>query len=252
MKGEKKTPYRACGLLPTYNNPLTLRRMVDEVRQHLSHIILVDDGSSGLAQELCTALASEGLVTLVRLERNQGKGVAVVAGLVRAQELDFTHAFQVDADGQHDVTAMHQFLKASRQQPECLVLGHPIYRGRQPRSRRWARRLTNFWVGVELGDCSLVTDAMIGFRVYPITSTLASRPKTRRMDFDIEIIVRMVRAGISVLNLPVGVTYPDKESGGVSHFRPVMDNLSFCWMHTRLCMAGLFGWVSRCLTGKSA
>ncbi len=250
MRSEKSAPYRTCGLLPTYNNPLTIRRMVEEVRQHLPDIILVDDGSSSPAQELCAALASEGLVTLVRLERNQGKGAAVVAGLAQAQEMGFTHAFQIDADGQHDVSAMSQFLEASRKNPEGLVLGYPLYRGAQPRSRRWARRLTGFWVGVELGDRSLVTDAMIGFRVYPIVSTLAARPKSCRMDFDIEIIVRMVRAGIAVVNLRVGVTYPDKESGGISHFRPLMDNLSFCGMHTRLCMSGIFGWVVRCLTGR--
>jgi len=70
------------------------------------------------------------------------------------------------------------------------------------------------------------------------------------MDFDIEIVVRMARAGVPVVNLPVGVRYPPAEAGGVSHFRPVADNLRFCWLHTRLCVGGTLGWIRRAVGGR--
>jgi hypothetical protein len=57
------------------------------------------------------------------------------------------------------------------------------------------------------------------------------------MEFDIEIAVRLVWAGVPVVNLPVGVRYLSAEDGGVSHFRMVRDNVRITWLHTRLTTA---------------
>jgi hypothetical protein len=106
------------------------------------------------------------------------------------------------------------------------------------------RRFTTFWVDLELGGRGRVLDAMIGFRVYPLTAALAVGHTGNRMEFDVEIVVRMVQAGTPTLNLPVGVRYLTPEEGGVSHFRMVRDNLRLSWMHTRLCAAGCFRWLA--------
>lgn len=241
--------HRTCALIPTYENPDTVRDVVLAVAEHLPQIILVDDGSSAAGRDACAALAAEDLVTLLRLERNQGKGAAVMSGMALAHELGFTHAFQIDGDSQHDIAAMPGFLSASRERPRDLVLGYPVYDDTVPRSRKVGRQLTTFWVGVELGSKTMVTDAMIGFRVYPVLAALASGTKARRMDFDVEILVRMVRLGLGVVNLPVSVRYLAADAGGVSHFRPFMDNLRLSVMHTRLCTSGSLAWVSRRLWG---
>ena len=54
------------------------------------------------------------------------------------------------------------------------------------------------------------------------------------MDFDIEIAVRLVWAGVPIINVPTRVRYLPRAAGGVSHFRPVRDNVAITWMHTRL------------------
>ncbi|MFT7465612.1 MAG: glycosyltransferase involved in cell wall biosynthesis [Pseudohongiellaceae bacterium] len=240
---------RTCALIPTYENPDTVRDVVLAVAEHLPTIVLVDDGSSAAGRDVCAALADEGLVTLVRLERNEGKGTAVMSGMALAHELGFTHAFQIDGDGQHDIAAIPSFLIASRERPGDLVLGYPVYDHTVPRARRLGRRLTNFWVAVELGSKTKVTDGMIGFRIYPVLASLASRTRAQRMDFDVDIMVRMVRMGLGVVNLPVAVRYLAADEGGVSHFRPFMDNLRLCVMHTRLCVSGMVSWLSRRLLG---
>jgi len=111
--------------------------------------------------------------------------------------------------------------------------------------------VTNFWVALELGSRTRVRDAMVGFRVYPVTAALAADARGDRMDFDIEIAVRMARAGVPVVNLPVGVRYLSADEGGVSHFRMLRDNLAFCALHTRLCVGGTWGWLRRRLGGGS-
>jgi hypothetical protein len=51
------------------------------------------------------------------------------------------------------------------------------------------------------------------------------------MDFDTEIMVRMVWRGVRVLNVPTRVTYP---VDGVSHFALWRDNVRISAMHARL------------------
>jgi len=243
---------RVCAVIPTYENPRTVCSTVQAVGRHLPDVLLVDDGSGPQGREACDAVAASGLATLLRRPRNGGKGAAVKAGFVAAAERGFTHVFQIDADGQHDLGCIPAFLAAAREQPEALIAGYPVYASSAPRSRLVARGLTSFWVAVEVGRRQCIRDAMIGFRVYPLSAALAARTRGDRMDFDIEIAVRMVRAGTPVVNLPVGVRYLSAQEGGVSHFRMLGDNLRFFGMHSRLCTSGALGWMRRTLLGRRA
>jgi glycosyltransferase involved in cell wall biosynthesis len=235
--------FRICAVVPTLDNPRTVGTTVRGIRDHGLPVILVDDGSGPEGAAACAALEREGLVTLVRRARNGGKGAAVKDGFERAAEAGFTHVFQIDGDGQHDLSAIPRFLAAATASQNALVLGMPAYAHDAPRSRTFARGLMAFWVGLEVGDSALVRDAMIGFRVYPLVAARAVRRTGDRMEFDIEILVRMVRRGTPVVNLPVAVRYLTAEEGGVSHFRMVRDNARFSWMHCRLCTEGILGWI---------
>ncbi len=245
-----ETATRVCGLVPTLDNPETIRAVALALRQHLDLVIVVDDGSGRAGRDACQALADDGTARVIRHDRNGGKGAAVKTGLAAAHEAGFTHALQVDADGQHDLRDVPQFLAACRERPEALVLGSPRYDGTAPRGRRIGRRVTNFWVRVEAG--SAIDDAMCGFRVYPVTAALRARARGDAMDFDPEIAVRLVWAGLPVINVPTHVRYLDQDEGGVSHFRVFWDNVLISWLHCRLAtrrvVGSFFGALGRWLT----
>ena len=236
--------YRCCALIPTYDNPRTLRRVVERVRQHLLDVVVIDDGSGPEAQAVCRALANEGLAHVIRHEKNGGKGAAVKSGLRWASEHEFTHALQIDADGQHDVGRIPFFVERSRRQPEAAVLAYPEYDESAPRLRRVARRFTQFWVNLEAGK-GLIRDPMIGLRVYPLATVTELRVAGNRMDFDVEITVRLAWAGVPIVNLPVHVRYLTASEGGVSHFQPWMDNVRFAWLHSKLCTLKGWSWCWR-------
>jgi hypothetical protein len=59
------------------------------------------------------------------------------------------------------------------------------------------------------------------------------------MEFDIEIAVRLVWAGVPIINVPTRVRYLPAAVGGVSHFRPVGDNVAITLMHIRLVLGSL-------------
>jgi glycosyltransferase involved in cell wall biosynthesis len=236
--------FRPCAVIPTYDNPMTIGRVVAEVRRHLDDVVVVDDGSSGAGRTGVDAVERAGTARVVRRARNGGKGAAVKTGFRTAHELGFTHALQIDADGQHDTADIPRFLALAAERPDAAVLGHPVFDESTPRGRRAAHALTNFWTRVETGGPA-ITDPQCGYRVYPLVSACAVAAGADHMDFDIEIAVRLVWAGVPIVNVPTRVRYLPPAEGGVSHFRLFRDNLAITWMHTRLVVGSLFWRVLR-------
>jgi len=230
--------FRPCALIPTYDNPRTVRAVVERVRAHVPEVVVVDDGSGPEGAAAVAALGRDGLARVTRRARNGGKGAAVKTGFAFARELGFTHALQVDADGQHALEDIPRFLATAQASPQALVLGAPMYDASAPKGRLIARKITLFWTDVEAGR-GTITDPMCGFRVYPLDAALAAPRTGDRMDFDIEIAVRMAWMGVPIINLPTKVRYLARDEGGVSHFHLLRDNLRIGWMHTRLSMTAL-------------
>ncbi len=228
---------RACAVVPTFDNPLTVERVVEAVGRHVP-VLVVDDGSAAPARAVLDALAARGVATVLRHDRNRGKGAAVKTGLAAARERGFTHALQVDADGQHDLADVPRFLEAARDAPEALVLGEPVFDASVPAGRLRGRKVSIFWTTLETGG-RVIADPLCGFRVYPVEAALRAGARGDRMEFDAEIAVRMVWGGSPVVNLPTRVRYLAPEEGGVSHFRMFQDNVRISWSHTRLCTLGI-------------
>lgn len=238
-------PFRLCALIPTYDNPETVRGVVERVRQYIPDVLVVDDHSAIEGERACAAMAEDGTALVRRRERNGGKGAAVKTGFAFALEQGFTHALQVDADGQHDLERIPHMIELARENPDALLLGSPEYDESAPRHRVIARKFTRFWVNLEVGGAGIIEDSMIGFRVYPLAAATSVPVWGDRMDFDIEIAVRMVWAGVPTINVPVRVRYLAEEEGGRSHFQPLRDNLRFFGLHSRLCTIGCTRWAMR-------
>lgn len=220
--------FNPCILIPTYNNPATIGDVTKRAHLLLANVVIVDDGSAKEGHDAIEALA--GIAHILHRPENGGKGAAVKSGFEFARSLGFSHALQVDADGQHDLNDIPKLLAAAKDNPQALILGAPQYDKSAPKSRRIARRITQFWVNLASGS-KAISDPMCGFRVYPLAATKDLNVGADAMDFDPEIAVRLVWRGLRVINIPTAVQYFE---GGVSHFRLLHDNLLISWMHTRL------------------
>ena len=224
-----------CAVIPVYNHGAAIGAVVRSVLDHGLTCVLVDDGSDVQCAQVLSDLASahHERVVLTRLAVNQGKGGAMMTGLRLALQKGYTHALQIDADGQHDVHDIPAFLAFSRLYPDRVVCGCPIYDESVPKGRLYGRYLTHVWVWINTLSFA-IRDSMCGFRVYPLSVTVAlidSASIGRRMDFDVEILVRLYWRGIGIVNQPTRVSYP---SDGVSHFRVWLDNVLISRMHARL------------------
>jgi predicted LPLAT superfamily acyltransferase len=230
---------KTCILIPNYNHGRTIDALLLQLELYKLPCIMVDDGSDlNTKTHLAAAAQKFDWLSIHTLATNGGKGAAMIAGFTVAAKQGFTHAIQIDADGQHDTNDMPAFIKAIKAHPDTLILGMPEYDSSAPKSRLYGRRITNFWVRIETLSFQ-IQDSMCGFRAYPLAQTLEVIHNNRmgkRMDFDTDIVVKLYWAGIEVVPIKTKVIYlPDTPS----HFRLFADNAKISWMHTTL----VFGMV---------
>jgi predicted LPLAT superfamily acyltransferase len=237
-------------VFPTYNNASTLPGVLALAHAAFPEfpVVVVDDGSTdGTHEHLkgfeksiapgCEACSGtpSGLSSfhIVRHAVNRGKGAALVSGLVEAARLGGTHAVTIDTDGQHPMDAVSLVVAAACRSPQSLVVGDRCFEQAQnvPFSSRFGRKFSNFWVWVETGV--QLADSQSGLRCYPLAHVPYQRVRTRRFDFEVEILVRSLQLGVPVLSAPVPVVYP-KPAERISHFHVWKDNARLTRLHTRL------------------
>lgn len=227
--------FKPCVLIPVYNHEHAIGNVANAVLALNLPCLLVDDGSSPECAQVLDRLAAAApnRIMLVRHTVNRGKGGAVLSGFHHAAQAGYTHALQIDADGQHCAADIPRFLEHAAAQPHAIIVGYPVYDESVPLLRFYARYLTHVWVWINTLSMK-IRDSMCGFRVYPLMPVveLAQRQKIgTRMNFDTEILVRLYWDGIDIVNVPTDVGYP---TDGVSHFRIWHDNLLISRMHATL------------------
>lgn len=234
------TTFCPCFLIPCYNHGKTVPAVIDALTGYDFPVIIIDDGSSDETKSILAEQVQREHVTLVTLPTNQGKGAAVIKGIEHAFHQSFSHAIQIDADGQHDLDALAKLLEKAEENPTALISGCPVYDESVPKSRLYGRYITHVWVWIETLSMA-IKDSMCGFRAYPVGPTVSVLSRItigKRMDFDTEIIVRMYWADYDIHFVDTRVIYPED---GVSHFDVLWDNVKISAMHTRL----FFGMLPR-------
>ncbi len=222
--------FRPIWVVPCYKHEACLREFVKQLLPTGVPILVVDDGNPTPMEPI------EG-ASLLRCDQNGGKGSALIAGAEWALARGYTHLVQIDADGQHAVADALTMIGAAKAEPAVLFSGFPVYDESVPKSREKGREVTRFFLRLETGLKR--EDGLCGCRVYPLQDFLkvAQRVWTRRMGFDVEVIVKWVWQGLQVRQHFVHVTYP---LDGVSNFRMVRDNVAFFMLHSRLCCSRVF------------
>jgi predicted LPLAT superfamily acyltransferase len=231
--------FKACAVIPVYNHNADLEQIVACLSACGLESILVDDGSDTTTKKVLRKLVVQHTgVECLTLQKNSGKGAAVLAGFAHAVRQGCTHVLQVDADGQHDLADVPALLALARAFPDKLISGLPVFDDSVPNIRFYGRYITHACVWLETLSRHL-RDSMCGFRIYPLVPilTLTGRVRIgRRMDFDTDIMVRLYWAGVDSLFMPTRVHYP---KDGISHFRLLADNLRMIWLHIRLMLGML-------------
>jgi glycosyltransferase involved in cell wall biosynthesis len=242
---------KPCLLIPIYDHKDGIGPVLRSLEPSGLHCLVVDDGSHAPTRAVLDELeARYAWVEVAHRERNGGRGAALKTGYRLALQAGFSHAIQLDADGQHDAGDVKRFLEEIARDPRALILGAPIFDLSAPKSRIYGRQLSRamVWLSTLSFD---VTDPLCGFRGIPLAETVSlidSVATGDAMEFDPELVIRWHWRGLPVRNLPTRVVY---QPGGLSHFDMVWDNARMTWLYTRS-LAGMSQRLPRLLPRRLA
>lgn len=224
MTGERAygTPAgRFAVLIPVYNHAGGVVSVIERVLALDLPVWVVDDGST---DGTAAGLARFGGITVLRHEKNRGKGAALLTGFeAMAGKADW--AVTLDADGQHDPKDVSGLIRTIPTGLRPIVIGRRegMVGDDVPWTSRFGRKFSNFWVRAAGGP--VLSDTQSGMRIYPLPEALGLGVRARRFQFEVEILVRARWQGIPIVEAPVHVSYTTPGMKRISHFRPFVD---FC------------------------
>ena len=224
---------RFCIVIPTYNNPKSIANVVaDCLSQTAYPVVVVDDGSDPAVEILSTTPETNSRLTILRHEKNLGKGAALQLAFSTAIDRGFTHVIAIDGDGQHLVHEVPKLVMEATRHPWSLIIGERSLHGEHvPEISRFGRKFSNFWVKFETSKP--VKDSQSGFRVYPLFQVQNLKFWTKRFDFEIEVLIRLMWKGVDVREVPIDVHYPPPHER-VSHFDKLWDNVRISFLNAAL------------------
>lgn len=229
--------------VPTFDNPATIVDVVTGLLREVTEpLLVIDDGSQiPVAKLLADAglmAAAAGRLSVVRHERNRGKGAALKTAFAWALERSFTHVLTLDGDGQHLAEQAKPLLEAAESKPWNLIVGVRVFpETNVPGVSRFGREFSNFWIHYETGI--RVRDSQSGMRVYPLFFVQSQSFLTNRYDFEVEAMTRLLWAGVDLTEVEIQCAYPPADQR-VSHFKKFRDNVRISLLNIYLVSCTLF------------
>ncbi|WP_461865230.1 glycosyltransferase family 2 protein [Thermococcus sp.] len=207
--------YRITVIIPAYNEAGRIGNVLSKIPDFVDEVIVVDDGSTDNTYEVAKSYG----VNAIRLERNQGKGAAMRAGIEKSEGDIIVF---MDADGQHRPEEIIKLVKPIVNGEADFVIGARRVKaqGKRPLYRRLSNIITTRLLRLKLG--TYVYDTQSGFRA--IRREFMPEIETKRYEVETEMLIKAVRKGARVKEVPVSMIY-GVETG---HFR-FEDILRFLW-----------------------
>lgn len=219
-----RTP-RVAVVIPCYNTSSACLDVLRRALQITPAVLAVDDGSTDDTAEWLRASGARCL----RLPHNQGKGVALRAGIAEALKgrggllgeiVDYI--VTVDGDGQHNPDDIPRLLESARREKADLVIGIRDVRLMPPKSKignYFSRGL--FW----LATGRYISDTQSGFRLLSarLAAALLDAVRWRGYETEAEILAQTARFRFRIATADVSTIYFDRNRR--THFEPFRDSI---------------------------
>src|SRR5215471_2021724 len=221
-------------VMPAYNAGRTLRMTYEELpKEHVHHVILVDDGSTDETLEIARKLNLEVFVHT----RNFGYGANQKTCYAEALKAGADIIVMVHPDYQYDPTLVPQIIEPIITGDADLVLGSRLKEGSAIQqgmpwwkyySNRFLTRLENWSFGLDHSEFHT------GYRAFrrEVLETVNFGMNSDGFVFDQEIIAQAVAAQFRIGEIAVPVRY-FAEASSASFWASCVYGLKILWVVTR-------------------
>jgi glycosyltransferase involved in cell wall biosynthesis len=174
---------------------LTARKYVDEV-------IVMDDGSSDATADVARLAGA----TVIRSERNQGKGAVMKELLARMKTRMPDVLVFLDADGQHDAHEIPRLVDAVRSGSDLVIGSREGGRRKTPFYRMIGQRVLSYGTGV-VSRGKRVYDSESGFRALSRRTIAEIELTEHGFAVETEMIVKAADLGLKITEVPISTIY---------------------------------------------
>lgn len=214
-------------IVPSLNPDLKLLNTVKSlIAEGFSDIVVINDGSSEEYEDTFSLIEGMDGCTLLRHEKNMGKGRALKTALAHLLERGETEGVvTLDGDGQHLAKDVAAVVRLSAQNPDALVLGSRDFLSEHsdmPLKSRFGNRTTSLVLklstGIDLRDTQTGLRAISAKHIKDLLSIAGER-----YEYEMNMLLELHSAGIPFIEKEIETVYEDQNKG--SHFHVFRDSL---------------------------
>jgi glycosyltransferase involved in cell wall biosynthesis len=200
-------------VIPIYNEIDTVSIILDRVLATglAAEIILVDDGSTDGTRNILSSRDGQQGISVILLEKNQGKAAAVRAG-INAATGDII--LIQDADLEYDPRDYPALLKPIEEGLADVVYGSRFLGGPRRAVMFWhmvANKLLTF--ATNLLYNTILSDMETGYKVFRREALQGIRLRANRFDFEPEFTAKILKRKIRIYEVPISFNPRDYADG---------------------------------------
>ena len=212
-------------MIPAFNEEENIEKVISGCIKYKMDIVIINDGSvDGTASAVEAIPDPEGSkIILLEHGTNRGKGQALITGFEYIVKNNYIGVITLDADGQHDVNEIVNFLKTIDAEDPDLIIGDRLG---ETKGMPLVRLLTNVFTSWVISKIAgrRISDVQSGYRYISSRALKNIRLETKNFDTEPEILIRASWLDYSIKNIPIKTIY---HKNAISYVNPVTDTIKF-------------------------
>ncbi len=217
-------------LIPAFNEAKYIDKVISDCINQLSlDIIIVDDGSTdntiNIVEEKIKYFKNKKFNKIILLKhvKNQGKGEALKTGFSYALNNNYDGVITIDADGQHKVSEINNFLKIINEKNPDIIVGSRFKNTKGMPFLRLATNIFTSWLISAIAG-KRIEDVQSGFRYLSKKVIESIKIETSNFDTEPEILLKASWQNFLIINVPITTIY---HTNFISYVNPIKDTIKF-------------------------
>ena len=187
--------------MPAYNEEKYIGSMVLKVRQHASETLVIDDGSTDRTAEIAELAGA----TVIRHDKNKGKGTAVQEILAEAKKKSSEVLVILDADSQHNPDEIPALIKPIQEGYDLVIGSRRQQAQKTPRYRRLGQKVLSYMTHILTEETSDDTES--GFRALSRRAISELQLREKGFAIETEMIANATDKGLKITHVSISNIY---------------------------------------------